>query len=358
VKLYGKHLLSTQDWHKEELSTALRLAALMKQEPEHVFWRQILTQKSFLMLFYNPSLRTHLSFETAATQLGGHAQYRTGDMGWVKTTKKSGESIKDIAQVMSRYVNGIGIRLLMGAVPYYGAGHQTLLEYAAASSVPIISMADDRFHPCQALADLMTWAEWQRETKSSLLDLDALKGKKLLLTWAKSGLTRPWSSVQSHLLLASSFGMNITLARPQGYDLDPEVYQAVRQNCQQQASGFEIIDDPDAGYDRADVVFVRNWISPNAYQNGELQFGAEIDKALAHTQWMTTAQKMKWTNNAIFANPMPVDRGNEVTDEVADGSRSVIYDTAENRLHVQKALMALTMSDALDKIIDLYPVLR
>ncbi|MGB6977550.1 MAG: hypothetical protein WBE18_08900, partial [Gammaproteobacteria bacterium] len=339
MSLYRKHLLCSQDWSKEELMTVLQLAAQMKQKPYDLAWTSLLKNKSFLMLFYNPSLRTHISFETAITQLGGHAQYRTPNMGWIKTSKQAGEAISDAAKVISRYVNGIGLRILLDAVPYYGAGHQMLLEYAKAVTVPLISMADDRFHPCQGLADIMSWAEGLSSEKSQP-DFNNLKGKKLLLTWAKSSLTRPWSSVQSHLLLASRFGMNITLARPEGYDLDHEICQWTQQNCNENGTRFEMIDNPDDGYKEAHVVFARNWVTSNAYQDGQLQKQAEIDKALQHTQWTVTAERMARTHNALFANPMPLDRGNEATNEVADSPRSVIFDVAENRLHVQKAIMA------------------
>jgi ornithine carbamoyltransferase len=347
--LYGKHLLCSQDWRKEELMTVLQLAGQMKKNPFDSNWENLLRNKSFLMLFYNPSLRTHVSFETAATQLGGHAQYRTQDMGWVKTSKQSGQSgenISDAAKVMSRYVDGIGIRMLLDAVPYYGAGHETLLEYAKATTVPIINMASDRFHPCQGLSDILAWAEWLGNGRCRA-NFDNLKGKKLLLTWAKSDLPRPACSTHEPMLLASRFGMNITLARPSGYDLDPEVYQWARQNCQENGSHFKIVDNPEDGYQDADVVYVRNWITLNAYQDGQFQKQTEIEKAMQHTEWTVTEKRMARTHNAIFANPMPLDRGNEATNAVADSQRSVIFDVAENRLHVQKAIMALTMSEKL-----------
>lgn len=344
MSLYGKHLICTQYWSKNDLLKVLNLAALMKQKPFDPAWTTLLTNKSFLMLFYNPSLRTHVSFETAATQLGGHAQYRAAEMGWIKKTpKQSGESIKDAVKVMSRYVNGIGIRITLDAITGYGGGHQTLLEYMHHATVPIINMADDRFHPCQSLSDLMGWAEWLGDGIGNP-NFENLKGKKVLITWAKSGLARPWSSVQSHILIASRFGMNVTLARPDGYDLDPEIYDWTQQNCKENNTKFEIINNPDDGYANADVVYVRNWISPNAYKDNQLQKEREIEKALTYTEWMTTQEKMARTNNAIFANPMPVDRGLEVVDEIVDGTRSAIYDVAENRLHVQKAIMALVMS--------------
>ena len=344
MKLYGRNLISTQDWKKEELLLALNLAIKMKKDHYNIVWSNILKNKSFLMLFYNPSLRTHVSFETAATQLGGHAQYRAAHMGWEKTPKQAGEIISDIAKVMSGYVDGIGIRITLDAIPYYGAGYETLQKYAQSAHVPIISMADDRFHPCQALADFMGWAE-AYSTGVGNSNIDTLKGKKLLVTWAKSGLARPWSAVQSHLLLASRFGMHINLAYPKGYDLDSEVCALVRQNCRENGSNFEIIHNPNDGYEKAHVVYVRNWVSPEAYSDGQFQKQSEISKALKYDDWITTSERMSRTENAIFSNPMPVDRGNEVTDDVADGPRSVIFEVAKNRLHVQKSIMALVMGN-------------
>ena len=344
INLHGRHLLCSQHWSKAELMAVLHLAVRVKQNPFDSAWTNILKNKSFLMLFYNSSLRTQASFEAAATQLGGHAQYRTPNMGWIKTPQQAGETISDAAKVMSRYVDGMGIRLTLDAIPYYGAAHETLLEYAKAATIPVISMADDRFHPCQGLADIMGWTE-RLKAENVATNFDNLKGKKLLLTWGKSGLARPWSSVQSHLLLASRFGMNITLARPPGYDLDAEIYQWTRQNCQINGTHFEIIDNPDDGYSKADVVYVRNWVTANAYQEGQFQKQTEIEKAMQYTEWTVNEERMARTNNAIFANPMPLDRGNEATDAVADSERSVIFDVAENRLHVQKAIMALTMGE-------------
>ena len=139
--------------------------------------------------------------------------------------------------------------------------------------------------------------------------------------------------------------MDVTMAYPEGYDLDPEVIEWTKQNCQKNDAGFDVVHDPDSGYEDAHIVYSRNWVSPEAYQDGELQKQAEIEKEMAHQGWTTTAERMARTDNAIFTHPMPVDRGNEVTDEVASGPRSAIYDIAENRLHVQKAVMALTMGN-------------
>lgn len=343
MNLFGRDLLCTQDWSIEELQAVLQLSYAMKQNAYDPRWTKLLEHQSFLMFFYNPSLRTHMSFETAATQLGANAQYRIPEMGWIKRLPaEAGETLKDAVKVMARYVNAIGVRVTLDYIPYQGAGNEILQEYARWSDVPVINMADDRFHPCQGLADIMGWAEWMGEKTYN--HLSSLKGKKLLLTWGKSGLARPWSSVQSHLLLASRFGMNVTLAHPPGYNLEPQVCNWAKQHCKENNTQFNIVHESEAGYEDADVVYVRNWISPQAYQNGELQKQAEIERALTYTDWTVTEEKMARTNNAIFANPMPVDRGNEVTNAVVDGDRCAIYDVAENRLHVQKAIMALVMS--------------
>jgi ornithine carbamoyltransferase len=344
MDLYGRDFIVTQEWAMDELMALLDLAARMKRDRFSPHWTRILEHKTFLMFFYNPSVRTRLSFEAAATELGGHAQFMTPSAGRFKTEKQAGETIEDAAKVMARYVAGIGIRILEDKVPYYSAGNEMLREYAYWADVPIINMADDRFHPCQGMADLMGWAEWYGEGPSRP-DYDNLRGRKFLLTWGSGALARSWCSVQEALLVASRFGMDVTIARPKGYDLDPQVYEWTQANCQANDRQFKLVDDPDTGYDGAHVVYSRNWVTPEAYQDGVLQKQAEIEKAMAYQGWTSNAERMARTDNAIFTHPMPVDRGSEVTDEIASGPRSAIYDIAENRLHVQKAVMALTMGN-------------
>jgi len=344
MDLYGRDFICTQNWTFEELTAVLDLAVKMKRDRFSDRWTSILEHKTFIMFFYNPSVRTRLSFEAAATELGGHAQFMTPSAGRFKTHKQAGETIEDAATVMARYAAGIGIRILEDKVPYYGAGDEMLLEYARWAHVPIINMADDRFHPCQALADVMGWAEWYGEGPGRP-NYKALRGKKFLLTWGSGALARSWCSVQAALLIASRSGMQVTMAYPEGYDLDPEVIEWTRQNCADHGTDFEVVHDPDSGYESAHIVYSRNWVTSKAYKNGAFQKQAEIEKAMAYQGWTTTAGRMARTDNAIFTHPMPVDRGSEVTDEVASGPRSAIYDIAENRLHVQKALMALTMGN-------------
>jgi ornithine carbamoyltransferase len=344
MDLYGRDFIVSQEWSLPELRALLDLAAKMKRERFAPRWTQTLEHQTFLMFFFNPSVRTRLSFEAAATELGGHAQFMTPSAGRFKTEKQAGETIEDAAKVMARYVAGIGIRILEDKVPYYGAGNEMLREYAHWADVPIINMADDRFHPCQGMADVMGWAEWFGEGPGRP-NYDNLKGKKFLLTWGSGALARSWCSVQEALLVASRFGMDVTIARPEGYDLDSQVYEWTRANCGLNGRTFQVVDDPESGYAGAHVVYSRNWVTAGAYHDGVFQKQAEIEKATAYQGWTTNAERMARTDNAIFTHPMPVDRGAEVTDDVASGPRSAIYDIAENRLHVQKAVMALTMGN-------------
>lgn len=346
MSLYGKDLICTQDWSIDELMQILNTAVAMKQDRFNPKWTSLFNNRNFLMMFYSPSIRTHLSFTAAATELGGHAQYlEPTKMGRLKTKTNAGETIEDAANVMSEYMAGIGIRIMENSVSYYGEGHAMIREYAKYAKVPVINMADDVCHPCQSLADIMGWAEWFSDGLDTI-DFTHLKRKKLLVTWGSGVLSRSWNSPQGSLLLASRFGMDITIARPNGYDMDPVLYGQIKENCKVNEASFDIVDDPVSAYEGAHVVYSRHWISPDAYQGGSFQKQQEVEKALIHKDWITTEQKMKRTENAIFTHPMPVDRGNEVEDMVASGRNSVIYTVASNRLHVQKSVIANTMGGA------------
>jgi len=327
-ELFGRDLIVSQDWKKEELDKILELAKKMKKDRFSPKYTKLLENRTFFMFFYNPSVRTRQSFECAATELGGHAQFLEPKTMRLKTAKTAGETTEDAAKVMSRYVED--------KISYYGQGEELLREYAKYAEIPIVSMAHDKYHPCQGMADILGIQEHLGE---------GLKGKKILITWAHGALARSWCSVQEAALLCSRYGMDITIAHPEGYDLDSEVIETVKKNCSENGAKFDVTNDVKEGYKGAHVVYSRNWMSPNAYHDGEFHKQEEIEKALKLTSWICDSEKMKLTENALFTHPMPIDRGHEVTDEVASGDRSIIYDVAENRLHVQKAIMALTMSD-------------
>lgn len=336
MNLKGKHLLCTQDWSLDELKLLLELADDMRQNRFDKRFTSILEKKSFFMFFYNPSVRTRQSFEAAAVELGGAAQFLEPKSMRLKTKHSAGETVEDAAKVMSRYACGLGIRILEDKIEQYGQGHELLEEYCQYSEIPVVSMAHDKFHPCQGLADVLGYQMHLGKN---------LKGKKLLQYWGHGALARSYCSVQESLLINSRMGMDVVLAYPEGYDLDAEVIEKVKKNCEENGQKFEITHEPVDCYDGADVVYSRNWMSPDAYGPEGFDKQKDVEKALKLPQWICDAEKMKRTNNALYSHPMPIDRGHEVSDDVASGSRSIIYDIAENRLHVQKAYMALTMSD-------------
>lgn len=354
-KLLGKDLICTQEWSKEDLDRIFKLAFEMKQDRFGKKYLDILYRKQFFMFFFNPSVRTRQSFEAASTELGAHAQFLEPKAMRLKTSKSAGETIEDAAQVMDRYAAGLGIRMLENKVTYYGEGDAILRQYARYTKMPIISMAHDKFHPCQGVADIMGWIEWLAEagkqqtgSLAAEFDPDGLVGKKLLITWSQGALCRSLCSVQEAALLAGRYGMDVTIAHPEGYEFDPDVVKATRENCEARGQEFTVTQDPEAGYEGAHVVYSRNWMSQNAYQDGELKKEEEIARAQKYTDWTCTAERMKRTDNGIFTHPMPIDRGAEVEDAVASGPNSCIYDVAENRLHGQKAIMAATMAGFLD----------
>ena len=332
LALKGRDLICTQDWSVEELEAVLKLAVKMKAERLSERHSKILRGKTFMMMFYNSSLRTRQSFEAAATELGGHAQFLEPAKLRLRTKTERGEVLLDTANVMSRYASGIGIRILEDMVDKYGDGEKFLREFAEIADVPIVSMAHDKFHPCQGLADVM----------GLRAHAGNMKGKTLLQVWGYSPMVRSWSSVQESIIVNSRLGMNVRLAYPKGFDLDPQVIDQVKANTKAEGASFEITHDQEMAYEGADVVYSRHWMHPARYREGR---EADQKLSLEHQGWRTTAERMKRTNDAYFIHPMPVDRGNEVDDDVCDSPRSIIYDIAESRLHVQKAIMALSMGD-------------
>ncbi len=338
-ELYGRDLITTQDWSVEELEKALDLAFEMKANRYDHPMSNSLALRTFFMFFYNPSVRTRQSFEAAATELGGHAQFLEPKSMRLKTSKSAGETIEDAAQVMSRYAVGVGIRILETALDYYGHGEEILRKYADNASIPILSMAHDKFHPFQGLADVMGYRQHAGKN---------LKGKKLVQVWGKGALVRSWCSVQESILINSRLGMDVTLAHPKGYDLDPQVIKWCEENAATADSNFEIVHDLEEGYKDADIVYSRNWMTSSFYDDMTKHGvdGAkkiEIEKAAKHDDWIANSEWMSKTNDAFFTHCGPVDRNAEVTDEVCDSPKSIVYDVAEARLHVQKAVMALTM---------------
>ena len=338
--LKGKHLIATKDWSDEDLRFLFDLAADLKRRYYAGEIVHPLPDREFYMLFFNDSTRTRHSFETAMTQLGGHAEYVNPEnmrltLDRVPTGK--GESIRDTMEVLNRFGQGVGIRLLSSKVSSYGEATRLIEEFASWARIPVINMMSDIWHPCQALTDLFTLKE--------KLGPD-LRGKKLVVTWAYSPHCRDWASSQETAALAVRMGMDVTVAQPPGYGLSSEAVELTRHYCAAGGGDFQMVDDMDEALRGADVVYPRNWISLDYHRHGK---DAELELCAKFKHWSYNRGKRdKLTNRALLMHCMPIDRENEATSDLIDDPEvSILYDEAENRLHVQKAILAATMGGRL-----------
>jgi len=322
-QLTGKDFITTQDWTVEELNQVFDLAAELKARRAAGEPTPLLDAKTLYMIFFDPSTRTRNSFETGMTQLGGHGIYLSPD----KMQISHGENAKDTANVLSRYGEGIAIRHCA-----FREGNDYIREVAEHASIPVISMQCDIYHPCQILADMLTIRErFGNDTK----------GLKLGVAWTSApNYVRPLSVPQSLILMMPRFGIDVTLACPPEFRLMPEIEAQAKANAEEGGARFEITDNFEDAFTDANVVVPKSW-GPLMTTQDTAEGLALIEK---YPTWRCGADHMALgADDLIYMHPLPADRGREVTDEVIDGPQSVVYDEAENRLHVQKALMALTM---------------
>jgi len=338
--LLGKDILATNDWTNSELDQVLDLAFKLKERGAASCSLDILKGKTLLLLFFRASTRTRISFTAAMHQLGGFVQCPDPSDLRLSLEEKpgAGESLKDTALVAERYVDCVGIRL-SGPIPGKngvlrpGLGDAVARKIAEYMKVPVINLACDMQHPTQAMADIMVLKE----------NMGDITGKKFVAMWAYSPIVRHYTSTQADSLIAATYGMDVTIAYPEGYDLDPETEALIKKACAANGRKFEITHDFKNAVEGADVVFPRKWVSPDYYIHTEEE---ELRLAAQHKDWRLTKQLLKLTNNARFIHVMPFDRGNEVDDSVVDGPNSLVYDQAENLLHVRKAFLALIMADS------------
>lgn len=320
--LRGRDLISLQEWKTEEVETILEVAARLKLDRALGRPHKFLEDKVLAMLFFFSSTRTRASFEAGMAQLGGHAQFIES-----RTTQIShGDTAREIGEILGRYNDGLAIRNVD-----WGVGNQYMRDVAEASRVPVLNMQCDLFHPHQILADLLT----MREKKGDL------RGRTLTVSWAYAASYQKPMSVPIDLVLAGTrFGMNVRLVHPAEYKLVPEYVDQAAENAKLSGGSLELMDDFDAGFAGSDIVYAKSWGPLLVAKNDEE--GAAI--GAKYTDWITDEQRMALAaDDAIYMHPLPADRNVEVADAVIDGPHSVVYDEAENRLHVQKAVMALTM---------------
>jgi ornithine carbamoyltransferase len=302
-----KNLLSIEDLTREEIDEILALTAKLKARPQD--YRRALDGKTLAMIFQKPSTRTRVSFEVGMFELGGSALF----LGANDIQLHRGETVADTARVLSRMVDGIMARVF---------AQQDLVDLARFGTVPVINGLSDLLHPCQALADYFTLLEQ--------------RGRLAGLSIAYVG---DGNNVCHELVLgAVKLGVAARVACPEGYDPDPRILASAVRCAQQLGTPVPVVTrDPAEAVEGADAVYTDVWTS----------MGQEAEKELrlrAFRGFMVTPEMMaRASPEAVFMHCLPAHRGEEVAAEVIDGPQSVVFDEAENRLHVQKAILVLLL---------------
>jgi ornithine carbamoyltransferase len=308
LNLKGRDFLSLHDFTAEEILGMIELADELKEKQKWNVPHPYLQGKSLGMIFQKSSTRTRVSFEVAMYQLGGYPLFLSA----ADLQLRRGESVADTARVLSRYLDGIMIRTF---------AHNDVKELADYASIPVINGLTDLLHPCQVLADLQT-----------------IKEKKGKLSGLKLAFVGDGNNVCNSLMFGcAKVGIDIAVATPKGYEPDEEIVYLAKQDALKHGVTVEITNNPVEAVKDADVVVTDVWAS----------MGQEAEKALRVREFTPYQVNEKLVSHArpdyIFLHCLPANRGEEVTEEVIDGPNSVVWDEAENRLHSQKALLALLL---------------
>ncbi len=321
--LKGRDFIGDLDFSKEEVETVLDVAWDLKRKRALGQPHAHLRDKVLAMLFFFSSTRTRGSFEAGMAQLGGHAAFIES-----RTTQIShGDTEKELGEIFGRYFDGIAIRHVD-----WGIGNKYLTLVAEASRVPVLNMQCEIYHPHQCLADLMTIQEKKGRD---------LRGKKMVVSWAyASSYLKPMSVPQSLILQMPRFGLDVVLAHPPEFELMPDVMDQARELARKHRTGFDVVHDMEEACKDADIIYAKSW--------GPLMTTSDPDEGKRiqdqYVDWIADDAKMALgKEDVIYMHPLPADREIEVANSVIDGPHSVVFDEAENRLHAQKAVMALTM---------------
>jgi ornithine carbamoyltransferase len=323
--LAGKDFISTADWSAEELSAALDVARELKRAFRAGEPHRLLPDKTLFMIFLDLSTRTRNAFEAGMTQLGGHAHFIDANTSQVS----HGESPRDMGIILSSYGHGIAIR--HDKIP--GEGNSYMRAVAEHAVAPVINLQCDEDHPTQQMADLMTIEE--------VFGARDLSGMRVCVSWAFApSYAKPMSVPQGLALLLPRFGADLVIARPPEYRLMGHVMERARELAAEGGGRITEVEDMDAGFEQAQVVYPKSWGAEDLFGNE----GAALELNARYEEWICDARRMDLAaDDAIYMHCLPADRGHEVTDEVIDGPRSVVFAQAENRLHTAKALLALLM---------------
>lgn len=305
AKLKGKDLLSLADLTKENIKELLNQAGKLKKRKRSLTATIALRPKVLAMIFQKPSTRTRISFETAMRQLGGHAI----NLSWDDLQVSRGETIEDTARVMSRYVDAIMARVNL---------HSDIIKLAENATVPVINGLSDLYHPCQILADFLTILERRKQ-------LEGLK-----VAYVGDG-----NNVCNTLLVGCSrVGMDISVAHPEGYGPSAEAVGLAGEFSKSSGTKVELTMEPETAARDADVIYTDTFVSMGQEGEKDRKLNVFLPKYQVTEKTFQSAKP-----DAIFMHCLPAHRGEEVAGDVIDGPRSVVWDEAENRLHIQKAIL-------------------
>ncbi len=318
TKLRGKDFITLRDWSKEEIDILLEVSAEIKEKFLKKEVTPYLPYQTMFLMFFEESTRTRNSMEAGFAQLGGHANFL--DTSTMQISH--GEVAKDTAVILSSYGHAIACRNC-----FWGIGNKYLNDMAKHSKVPIMNLQCDLYHPMQGIADLMTIIEKKGETKNL----------KVSIIWAYATThKKPISVPLTQTLLFPRYGIDVTLAYPEGFELPDWVIEEAKENAKKNDGSFRITHDMKEAFKDADIVIPKNWGSWSG-KKGDMDLSQFKD-------WKCTEEMMKLASPDVkYMHALPADRGNEVEDSVIDGPQSIVYDEAENRLHTAKGVMILTM---------------
>ncbi len=324
-----RHFYSLNEFTPEQIEHFLARALYHKQNP----YLNVLAQKQFALLFLDPSLRTRCSFEVAIRQLGGGVTTLEGQTLWkietelgAKMDEDKSEHVREAMGVLSRYFDGLGLRsFARGVNREEDLLDQTFGSFVESAKIPVFNMESAVYHPCQAMADLLTVKEL----------FESFRGRKISIVWATHPRPLPMAVPNSILLASTLVGMDVTLAHPKGFELQEGILAMAGDFANRAGGSLRVVHDREDAARDAEIVYAKAWGGLGRYADPQ----KEVQLRLHNSHWIVDAAFMELTRRAYFMHCLPVRRNVVVSDEVIDSKQSVIFRQAENRLHAQKAIL-------------------
>jgi N-acetylornithine carbamoyltransferase len=332
-----QHFLTTADYSRDELDRLIDSALRFKQTRGQ---SNQLAGQSVALVFFNPSLRTRASMQVGIYELGGNAVVlEPGGTSWTLEHRdgtvmdgNKTEHVAEFVRVLGRYCTAIGVRTFAQLNDWEEERTDPVLNaFAKYSEVPIVNLESAMHHPCQSMADMMTIREKLGPAP-----------KRVVLTWAWHPKPLPMAVPNSFALAAAQMGHEVVVAHPKGYELDDALLQSIQDESARAGGRLEVTNDIDAAFDGAEVIYAKSWGAKQFYgaPENDIDYRAEYRE-----KWIVDEPKMARTKSAIFMHCLPVRRNVIVTDAVIDSAQSAVIDEAENRLHIQKAILTRLMSN-------------